>query len=182
MFKPVTLTLKDLPRDLLVLPNEFVDQLTKQHQLLAGYIRLTHEYQSHNEEITKTLNEQILKLNEIIAIFDKYQNTSDEINELIPKIHDTFNQFQNLELIQYQLLSTNFNHDLLKTKFQKLIAQSDLQTKQIIHESTGKLGNLTDNYDQFNEFMRLFKQNRKIYHLRQEKLNRWNEERVTGLL
>lgn len=182
MYKPVVITLKQLPEDLKVLPPDIIEQLTQQHEVLQGYIKLTEEYKVQNEAITTTLQEQVDKLNKIIDIFDKYSVTSEEINGLIVQVNDTFNKFQNQELIQYQLLSNNFNQDLLKTKFEKLINYNDQESKQLIRENRSKFNDLNSNNDRLNDFLKDFRESRKLYHLRKEKLNRWNEERVTGLL
>lgn len=178
----MVITLKQLPEDLKVLPPDIIEQLTQQHEVLQGYIKLTEEYKVQNEAITTTLQEQVDKLNKIIDIFDKYSVTSEEINGLIVQVNDTFNKFQNQELIQYQLLSNNFNQDLLKTKFEKLINYNDQESKQLIRENRSKFNDLNSNNDRLNDFLKDFRESRKLYHLRKEKLNRWNEERVTGLL
>lgn len=167
--------LTQLPHDLEVLPPQIVDQLTQLHDVLSAYVKQLSQFNEKNDEIVGILNQQIDKLNQIIQIFDEYLDNSKIIDNLIQDITELYDKFSNLDLIQYKLQSANFNQDLLKAKFEKLIDSNKQESIAFIRDY--KLNN-----SQLEGFLNQFKESRKTYHLRQEKLNRWDEERVAGFI
>ena len=102
------------------------------------------------------------------------------LQSITPKsINIIYQEFLNLETYQYQLLSNNFNQDILKLKFKKLLEKTNQDSLNIVKNYHEK-GESTD--DDFNNMIENFKESRKLYHSRKEKLYRWEEERVSGFV
>lgn len=173
VIKPVIIKLSELPQELSVLPDSVVTKLYEDVALLTSFIKDQPDYKQFNDTIIEKMNYQISKLNEILAIFQKYQGISKEIEDKVNKLNLLHHEFLDLETIQYKLLSSNFNQDYQKLKFQKLIDQSHNNSLKLIENI---------NYKEFDSFLKSFKSSRKVYHLRMEKMNRWNEERITGFV
>lgn len=170
---PLSIQLKELPKTVELLPSNIIEQLVTSHDLLKGMIKQLPEYSAHTTTIHGRLEEQISRLNGVIDMFNEYQQTSIDIGELIMNITKVYEEFSSLELIQYKLLSSNFNQSLLKSKYKKLIELND-------QESRSKLSTLDSGNIELS--LNSFRSSRKLYHLRKEKLNRWNEDRVSGFI
>lgn len=170
-----------LPSQLNSLPPAIVQQFSELYELIRGYVKGLATYKKFELELVTRINEQIDRLNEILKLLENYRNVGDTIVEQINKINTLFNEFVSLETYQYQLLSSNFSQDFLKKKFVKLVEANNQESNQIITQfkssGTGDLDN-----EEFRKFLADFKASRKTYHLRKEKLNRWNEERVSGFI
>ncbi|CAH6722583.1 hypothetical protein CLIB1444_10S01728 [[Candida] jaroonii] len=173
IIQPLIIKLSQLPHDLAVLPDHIITKLYEDIELLTSFVKSLPEYEQFNDKVIGKLNDQISKLNDILVIFEKYQSVSKEIEDKTNKLNLIHREFLDLETIQYKLLSSNFNQDYQKLKFQKLINKS--------HENSLKLVE-SINYNEFDSFLKSFKSSRKVYHLRMEKMNRWNEERITGFV
>ena len=169
-----------LPKYLDSLPISVIEQFIQQHNLVLGYIKQLPAYQKLSETILETLNWQITKLNEISSILQTYNATGILIKEKMAKLNSLYSEFINLETYQYQLLSSNFNPEFLKNKFNKVIVENDQESKELVKEFKGSSSDDFENL--FNNLIKDFKSSRKTYHLRKEKLNRWNEERVSGFI
>lgn len=180
------LTLRDLqpfplPKQLNSLPPAIVQQFSELYELIIGYIKGLENYKKFELTLVNRMNEQISTLNEIMKLFENYQNVSTTIVEQINKISTLFNEFVNLETYQYQLLSSNFNQELLKKKFIKLAEENNHESNQLVNDFRSTASGDQDT-EEFSKFLKDFKASRKSYHLRKEKLNRWNEERVSGFI
>lgn len=169
-----------LPKYLDSLPVSIIEQFTQLHSLVLGYIKQLPAYDKSNETILETLNWQITKLNEISRILKTYNATGTVIKEKIAKLNSLYSEFINLETYQYQLLSSNFNQEFLKNKFHKVIVENDQESKELVKKFKGSSSNDFENL--LNNLIKDFRSSRKTYHLRKEKLNRWNEERVSGFI
>lgn len=73
-------------------------------------------------------------------------------------------------------MSSTFNEELLKHKFRKLIERNDEESRDLVKNINSS--EVTD--EQLVDTLELFKQSRKTYHFKKEKLNRWEEQRVSG--
>ncbi|RLV94124.1 hypothetical protein JA1_001912 [Spathaspora sp. JA1] len=161
-----------LPKTLELLPNSNFKEFVENKQLIQGYIKQLEAYKLHQTKLLKKLSTvDVLLSKDITELIEQYQQLIVKISQQIQNISIIYQEFVNLETIQYQLLSSNFNSENLKHKFAKLI--EDEQKYQI--------GDVKDE-GEFSEFIDQFRANRRIYHYRKEKLNRWNEERVGGFL
>lgn len=169
-----------LPKYLDSLPVSIIEQFIQLHSLVLGYIKQLPAYQKWNETILETLNWQITNLNEISSILKTYNGTGMLIKEKMAKLNSLYSEFINLETYQYQLLSSNFNQEFLKNKFHKVIVENDQESKKLVKEFKGSSSDDFENL--FNNLIKDFRSSRKTYHLRKEKLNRWNEERVSGFI
>mmetsp|Transcript_6479 Transcript_6479/g.8128 ORF Transcript_6479/g.8128 Transcript_6479/m.8128 type:complete len:186 (+) Transcript_6479:38-595(+) len=169
-----------LPKYLDSLPISIIERFTQLHNLVLGYIKQLPAYQELNETVLKALNWQITKLNEISGLLKTYNATGTQIKEQIAKLNSLYSEFINLETYQYQLLSSNFNQEFLKNKFHKVIINNDQESKKLVKEF--KENNTEDFESLLNNLIKDFRSSRKSYHLRKEKLNRWNEERVSGFI
>lgn len=175
-----TLEAFPLPKYLDSLPVSIIEQFIQLHSLILGYIKQLPAYQKWNETIIETLNWQITNLNEISSILKTYNGTGTLIKEKMAKLNSLYSEFINLETYQYQLLSSNFNQEFLKNKFHKVIVENDQESKKLVKEFKGSSSDDFENL--FNNLIKDFRSSRKTYHLRKEKLNRWNEERVSGFI
>ena len=169
-----------LPKYLDSLPVTIIEQFVEQHNLILGYIKQLPAYQKTNDTVIEALNWQITKLNEISSILETYTITGLRIKDQIAKLNSIYSEFINMETYQYQLLSSNFNPEFLKNKFHKVIMDNDRESKELVKKlKQGSSGVFVNSFD---NFIKDFRSNRKAYHLRKEKLNRWNEERVSGFI
>lgn len=181
--QPLTINQLDpfpLPKYLDSLPVPIIHEFVEQHELVQGFIKQLPEYQKFNNSIIEVLNWQISKLNEISDILKVYDDTGKHIQEQVAELKAVYNEFINLETFQYQLLSSNFNQEFLKRKYNKIIQENDKQSKETVKQFNPKGSENFD--DEFNDLIKEFRSSRKSYHMRKEKLNRWNEERVSGFI
>ncbi|KAI5953465.1 hypothetical protein KGF54_002837 [Candida jiufengensis] len=174
-----------LPKQLNSLPNKTFDQFIENKELIKSYLQDLETFKLKLKQINENID---LIINETLTskikndLIPKYQNLIIKINNQIKTINQLYNEFLNYETIQYQLISSNFNQDILKLKFKKLIEQNN-QDSLLIIKNFNKLQSANDNnIDEFNEMLSNFRESRKLYHFRKEKLNRWNEERVSGFI
>lgn len=159
-----------------VLPRPLLREFCKLHELVAGYIRLLPAHRTHTAAVNDELTRQVNLLNECVALLARYNEISARISEQVSALQSIHHEWINLETIQYQLLSANFNSETLKRKFKKLVDDADAALVQSVQQYRGA------NDVELADFARQFKEQRKLYHGRLEKLNRWNEERVTGFV
>lgn len=80
------------------------------------------------------------------------------------------------------LSSSNFNQDNLKAKFKKLIEENNQESLDIVKNFNDRSHGSEISDESFGTMIENFKNSRKLYHFRKEKLNRWEEERVSGFL
>ncbi|KAL7662859.1 VPS37 C-terminal domain-containing protein [[Candida] zeylanoides] len=169
--------LRPLPLShLSVLPRPLLREFCKSHELVAGYIRSLPAHRTHTAAVNDELTRQVNLLNECVALLARYNEISARISEQVSALQSIHHEWINLETIQYQLLSSNFNSETLKRKFKKLVNDADATSAQSVQQYR----NASD--VELADFARQFKERRKLYHGRLEKLNRWNEERVTGFV
>lgn len=166
-----------LPRTLEALPPQILKDFAAQYDLVKGYVKLLPQYQDFESELHSIVQTQIKTLNEVIVLLDKYNENSAAITDNLRKMDELYKEFLNYETYQYQLMSSNFNQNFLKLKFAKLVNASDSESIDMV-----KLFNSDLEDKNLSAFLQLFRQKRKLYHLLKEKLNRWDEERISGLI
>lgn len=166
-----------LPKAIESLPSKNVQEFLNNNELLGGYIKTLKGYQEKRAQIVSKL-QLIGAVHETICqLIKDYVALSQKMVDQIKAIQQMYQEFTNLEVIQYQLLSSNFNQDfLIKNKFSKLIDANHEQSVDIVR----KMKQTSET--EFNNSLAQFRASRKTYHLRKEKLNRWNEERVSGFI
>lgn len=163
MFQPIQ-QLPPQTKEFDSLPSEIVNQLTEAQELI-GYIKSHDEYRNQFTLIITQIDNNITKVKQLVTLIKQYDTISDEINDLTKQVNDIYNKFVNNEIIQYKLLSTNFDSNFLKQKYTTMMNQDTIHYNGDL-ETT----------------IKEFKSARKLYHLRREKINRWNEDRVTGFI
>ncbi|KAI5960429.1 uncharacterized protein KGF55_004721 [Candida pseudojiufengensis] len=179
------LKLFPLPKQLNSLPNKSFEQFIENRDLIIDYMQGLETYQQKVNEIRQNLEfivDNILLQKVKIESIPKYQKLIHKINNQIKTLNQLYNEFLNLETIQYQLISSNFNLETLKIKFKKLIEQNNQQSLEIVKEYNKNKGHNENDNDELNEMLINFRTSRKQYHFRKEKLNRWEEERVSGFI
>ncbi|KAK6199352.1 uncharacterized protein RJT21DRAFT_121682 [Scheffersomyces amazonensis] len=175
-----------LPKYIDSLPNANIQEFIQNEELIKGYIKDLESYKLQQQKIVDRSSklQSILKDDILGELLTKYLEIIQKIKSQLKSIHQIYQEFLNLETYQYQLLSSNFNQDyLIKTKFGKLIEKNNNDSIQLIKEYTSKIdesGKLDET--EFNELITNFKRSRQLYHLRREKLHRFNEERVSGFI
>lgn len=165
-----------LPKLLKNLPAQFLADFSRLYELVQGFVEELPKYRETQAQIVDVANQQIELVNEIVQILEEYEAKSAHISRQLKTMEELYREFLNLETYQYQLLSSNFNQNFLRTKFGRLAEASDKESMLLVRnkKSMAEL-DLTS-------FLLEFKQKRKEYHLRKEKLNRWEEDRVSGFI
>ncbi|KAG7664941.1 uncharacterized protein J8A68_001527 [[Candida] subhashii] len=171
-----------LPKNLELLPNRSFEEFVNDKELVQGYVKQLDTYKKEQEELLKQLSTiDHLLSNEISQLIKNYKEVTNKILQQIQSIQIIYQEFLNLETYQYQMLSSNYNQQTLKNKFKLLIEQNNQESLQLIKQlETSSKPEL--NESEFAQFIDDFRSSRKEYHYRKEKLNRWNEERVSGFL
>ncbi|CAI5758663.1 unnamed protein product [Candida verbasci] len=168
-----------LHKQLELLPTNDFKEFIENPELIESYIHQLTKYKEKVEKVQSTLSTLKIILNEEIHqnLITKYQQLTKKINSQISTIRQIYQEFQNLETVQYQLFSSNFNQDFLKYKMKKLIEKTNIESNEF-----GKKLSKATNENEFNNIINQYKDTRAKYHFRQEKLNRWEEERVSGFI
>lgn len=169
-----------LPKELEALPPTALEEFCSLYELIQGYIKGLPAAKTFNREIEENLDWQIRSLNEVIELLDDYKNTGEVIREKISQLLALYEEFVNLETSQYQLLTTNFDREVLTGKFKKAVADKENASEEM--QEKVSLAALSGDEKYFTESLKEFRASRKDYHLLKEKLNRWNEERVSGFI
>lgn len=167
-----------LPKYLDSLPQKTLNEFSQLYDLIKGYIKGLEGYKIYNNTVISKLDDQVAQLNQIIVLLESYSATSKQIDENIKVVNQLYNEFINLETIQYQLLSSNFDVGFLKQKYAGLVRENDQKLLELVKGFSGK----TADEDETALFLRQFRAERKKFHVRREKLHRWNEERVGGFV
>ncbi|WPK25370.1 hypothetical protein PUMCH_002682 [Australozyma saopauloensis] len=165
-----------LLKELSALPSHLLNQFAALYELTKGYVVSLDTYGSHQQDIVNRINENVDLLNRILELISDYNACSQQISRLAQRLELLYRQFLELETAQYQLLSSNYNTNVLKSKFERFARGSDATSSSMAksYATTGAERDLL-------QFLREFKDSRKEYHMQREKLNRWEEERVSGL-
>lgn len=158
------------------LPVEIQKEILKDESLIKGIIGGTEECKEMEGKLQGDIEENIKQLKQVKELMKKYEGIDEKIKKKVQKIDELHKEFMSHETIQYQYLSNNFNGEFLKTKLMKAIKWDIEEAKMTIKQV--KNG---DNQE-FGDLLEKFKNQRKSVHLKQEKMNRWNEERVSGFL
>lgn len=166
-----------LPRTLEVLTPNVLEEFSRLYELVKGYVKLLPSYQQLEIDLRNIIEAQVVTINKIIDLLEDYNKNSAAINLNIKKMEELYKEFLNYETYQYQLMTSNFNQNFLKLKYSKLTASSDEDSMNIIRDYRSKSSDLS-----LPTFLQQFRQSRKQYHLLKEKLNRWDEERISGLI
>lgn len=167
-----------LPKQLDSLPKKTFDEFVNDKVLIQGYIHQLETYKLELNELQERAAQISLLLQSEIKniLIPQYQEVSNNINQRIKTLTQLHNEFLNLETIQYQTMSSTFNEELLKHKFKKLIEKNNEESRDLVKNFNSS--EFTE--DQLADTLEQFKQSRKTYHFRKEKLNRWEEQRVSG--
>lgn len=180
--KPLTIAqLKPfpLPKEVRDLPPEIFQQLISLYDLIKGYVLSLQTYKDHEHSLVKAIDHNVQTLNRILVLLEEYNAHSDTILALAKDLERLYREFLILETQQYQLLSTNYNIEVLKKKYERLIDECDADSvaraRSYVQEDDVLANKLL-------LFLHTFKDARKEYHIRKEKLNRWDEERIGGLM
>lgn len=165
-----------LPKQLENLPPQLLADFALLYELVRGFTLLLPQYREAEAKAVEEINQQVGMINEIIVLLEDYDGQSGRISQLLKTMDELYREFLNLETYQFQLLTSNFNQNFTRLKLTKLAAASDKEAVQLVrsHKSADE-SDLT-------ALLLLFKEKRKQYHVRKEKLNRWEEDRVSGFI
>ncbi|KAM9921715.1 hypothetical protein OXX59_006327 [Metschnikowia pulcherrima] len=164
-----------LEKSLQSLPQKFQDEFASSYELVKGYTRNLEAYRALEEQARQAINDTLATINSISVVLEEYERNSDTIVKQVEKLDALYKEFLTLETLQYQLLSSNYDQSFLKIKYAKLVAESDRQSDEIVDGYRNSGGDMSS-------FLLRFKDSRKAYHGRKEKLNRWEEDRVSGFI
>ncbi|WLF78329.1 hypothetical protein PVL30_002063 [Lodderomyces elongisporus] len=176
-----------LPKQLNSLPNPQFTTFTSDPELIKGYIHSLESYRSTISTLVTTLtNVSTSVLQEDIRdnLIPQYEALIDKITNQVQQLTEIHKEYLSMETIQYQLLSTNFNSNVLMRKFQKMIEESNNECKEIVqkYHKVSRQDAKENSADSLTKLIHEFRESRKSYHLRKEKMNRWQEERVSGFI
>lgn len=167
-----------LPRYIDVLPVGVIQEFSLLYDLVKGYVELLQTFTEYKEVLKKRLNEQTARINDIIDLVERYDEMASHIEEQLKEVRHLFDEFNSLEVVQYQLLLANFNLNIIKRKYEQMVEDSNTESHECIQQyREGR----TPTDDRLADFVRDFRSKRLEYHLRKLKLNRWNEDRISGL-
>lgn len=166
-----------LPRNLEILPPQVLHEFARLYELVKGYVKLVDSYHQLEAQLRDIIQAQIATINKVIALLDDYHANSDAIGANIKKMEALYQEFTNYETYQYQLMSSNFNQNFLKLRFAKLVTASDEASVSLVKDYKN-----SSEDRQLSTFLQEFRLARKNYHLLKEKQNRWDEERISGLI
>lgn len=164
-----------LEKTLAVLPPNILVEFARHYELVKGYVKQLPAYTQMETNLRNVIQEQISTINKIIDLLKDYESNSAAISAAVAKMDALYKEFLDYETYQYQLMSSNFNQNFLKLKYSKLTASSDEASMNVLKEYRESGGQLLT-------FLQDFRQKRKQYHLLKEKMNRWDEERISGLI
>lgn len=167
--RPLT-EISHINEDIQLLPAANLQKLIDDPRLISGYIKQSQQFIQYVESIAATLDEDSSKLLQVQTLIDKYQAISQTITRQLTQILQIYQEFINLQAIQYKLLLI-FNQDYLMKKFERQLEDRAQKSHESIDYDDAEL-----------TYIARFRQERKQYHLQKEKLNRWKEERVTGFI
>lgn len=166
-----------LPKKLGTLPADVVSSLASLYELTKGFVMSLQTYKDHEEAVLRAIEKSVDSLNRIIELLDECAARTEQICALAKQLDLLYQEFLSLETYQYQLLSANYSTNTLKARFEKRTKEFD--AKSIAVARSRRLDALASD---LLLFLHTFKDARKEYHLRREKLNRWDEERVSRLI
>ncbi|CAK9437948.1 uncharacterized protein LODBEIA_P23260 [Lodderomyces beijingensis] len=171
-----------LPPKLNSLPSTQFTQFTTNPELISSYIHTLQAYRRQISTLTSSLSTltHVLQSEVRDSLILKYEQLISKIQDQLGQLQQLFQEFVNLETIQYQLLSANFNSDLLKLKYRKMVERLNDVSIEIASGATR--GGAGGGDDEVGRMLERFRDSRKVYHLQREKLNRWEEERVSGFI
>lgn len=168
-----------LPKELATLPANLIDQLSSLYELTKGFVLSLETYKTHEKELLDVVNKNISTVNDILVLLGEYEARSESIACLIRQLEQLYKEFLALETRQFQLLSANYNTNVLRAKLEKLAQECDANSSALARSYMQTNDSLAND---LLLFLHTFKDSRKEYHIKREKLYRWDEERVAGLL
>lgn len=169
-----------LPKELGNLPPNVLDQLSSLYELTKGFVLSLETYSSHEQAILRVIAKSVNALNLIVDLLAKYTAKADQITLLAKQLELLYKEFQRLETVQFQLLSSNYNTSTLKVKMERLAREADAETVALARPYLSQTY-LAPDHDLL-LFLQEFRKARKLCHMRLEKLSRWSEERIAGLM
>ncbi|PVH22592.1 hypothetical protein CXQ85_005164 [Candidozyma haemuli] len=166
----------DIPQEIKSLPEEYQSRIISSQNLLKGYVTSFSEYQEVEKVVACDLEGLISTLNDIIGMISSYKIVFQDIKRRLLLMNDLYKEFISLETYQYQLLSSSFHQSYLRLKFKESLDELQASTMSTCRQGASIPTN------KVNSFLDEFTTSRRKYHLKQEKYNRWTEERVSGFV
>lgn len=167
--QPLT-EIRHIPKLVQQLPNANLQSLINNPQLIVSFIYQSQEFIDYIELIISKIDDDSAKLSKIRTLISTYQAITQKVATQLKDLNSIYRQYTTLQTIQYQLL-LSFNQSYLKTRFTNHVESLNQKSLELIDPSDTDL-----------KFIAKFRQSRQEYHLQKEKLNRWNEERVSGFI
>lgn len=164
------------------LPDAQVAELSKDDLILRGLAQSGAHYVAAVNMIDESLVNSIQDYEASRKLIDEYRIITTKIKEQVGQIEAQHRDFLALQVAQHQLLLTFSPEFALKAKFKKFVEQSDVESQEVASRCKTSSADGTDDDSILVLTLSEFRHSRKRFHLRQEKLNRWNEERVSGLV
>lgn len=164
------------------LPDAQVAELLDDTDTLMGLVQSGAHYVDAVNTIDESLANSTHNYEAARKLIDEYHTVTAQIKQQVGMIESQHRDFLALQMAQHQLLLTFSPEFALKAKFKKLVEQSDTESQDIATRCEGLSADGVDDDPELALTLAKFRESRKQYHLRQEKLNRWNEERVSGLV
>lgn len=161
--------------DLRNLPDEYQTNFCKEHSLLLGYVTSAPFYEDFRAGLLSLLSALEPKIQQLLMMIREYLSISTRIHNQIILLDQIYKEFIALETYQFQLLASNFNQNVLKQKLKSNTETEASSTTVSICQNDSSASTLLDS-------LHRFKASRKSHHLRQEKLHRWTDERVSGFV
>lgn len=165
-----------LPENLQELPTNEISRLLDSLDALKGY--LVSLIQSELDKDVSDLNNVVEQIQKYIAQLEDLEKKKHATHTRIENLNSLSAQWQASEREMYSTLA-RFNRDRIYSILQQSVTDSQKLTESI----QATFVSFIDTHDEssIQQFIRTYKDERKLFHLRNEKLHRFQEDRLGGL-
>ncbi|KAH3679718.1 hypothetical protein WICMUC_000749 [Wickerhamomyces mucosus] len=164
-----------LPKSFNLLPTSEINKLTNSLNILKGYLITL--YQDEFNKNLSDLNLIVEKINEYLIKLQKLNDSKLEISNKLNLLKIQVEEWELIESNMYKSLQKFSNENLgylltIAVQDSKKLSES-IQSNFITHSN--------HNDESIQQFIKDFTKERKLYYLRNEKLQRFNENRIGGI-
>lgn len=166
-----------LSDDIKSLPTEQLKRLFNSVEVLKGYLITLNEKQL-NQSVDE-LDSIIRDIEHFIRTLGQLQSSKEEINRKLPEIQRLAQEWETKEVEMYSSLK-RFGAENLYS----LLSNSVVESKKLTNSISQSFIQDVEEHDEasIQSFIKSYRNERKLYYLRSEKLHRFNEDRIGGLL
>ncbi|CCH45047.1 hypothetical protein BN7_4625 [Wickerhamomyces ciferrii] len=168
----------DIPEEIQSLPKDQLIKLIQSVDVLKGYLITLNE--KNLQDNTVVLDGIVKDIESFIQKLQQLQKSKDDLNKQLLSLQALTSEWNSREVDMYSSLQKFGSKNLYS-----LLRTSVLESKKLTESiSQSFIQDSLEKHDEasIQNFIKNYKAERKLYYLRTEKLHRFNEERVGGLL